>query len=78
MEQKPVPYTSFFLYKRKGSCRCRATVMLCRGTAYFGDVPIGIGVRRSREGSVSQRAFAPDGREKFLDFALYGRRSAAG
>ena len=52
--------------------------MLCRGTAYFGDVPIGIGVRRSREGSVSQRAFAPDGRKKYLDFALYGRRSAAG
>ena len=29
-------------------------------------------------GSVSQRAFAPEGREKFLDFALYGRRRAAG
>ena len=28
-------------------------------------------------GSVSQRAFAPEGWEKFLDFALYGRRSAA-
>ena len=33
---------------------------------------------QSRAGSVSQRAFAPDGREKYLDFALYGRRSAAG
>ncbi len=29
-------------------------------------------------GSASQRAFAPEGREKFLDFALYGHRSAAG
>ena len=35
-------------------------------------------VRRSRDGSVSQRAFAPDGRETYLDFALYGRRRAAG
>ena len=30
------------------------------------------------DGSVSQRAFAPEGREKLLDFALYGRRNAAG
>ena len=36
-----------------------------------------VGIWRSRAGSVSQRAFAPDGREKHLDFALYGRRSAA-
>lgn len=29
-------------------------------------------------GSVSQRAFAPEGRKKHLDFALYGCRSTAG
>ena len=44
----------------------------------FWPVPTGVGIRRSCEGSVSQRALAPDGGEKFLDFALYGRRNAAG
>ena len=48
------------------------------GQRLLGPVPIGRGIRQNPDGSVSQRAFAPEGREKYLDFALYGRRSAAG
>ena len=44
----------------------------------FGGYSDRVGIRQNPDGSVSQRAFAPEGREMYLDFALYGRRSAAG
>ena len=62
--------------KRVVSLSCKCHPMLWDSA--FWPVLIGVGIRRSRAGSVSQRAFAPDGREKFLDIALYGCRSAAG
>lgn len=62
--------------KRVASLSCKCHPML-RDSAFWGGSDR-CRIRRSCEGSVSQRAFAPDGREMFLDFALYGRRNAAG
>ena len=56
------------------SCQC----LPIGRDSVFGGYFDRVGISQSRDVSVSQRAFAPGGREKFLDFALYRRRSAAG
>ena len=71
------PLLSSFRTKAKG--RVAVVPMSPDGRdSVFGGYFDRVGIRQSRDGSVSQRARAPEGREKFLDFALYRRRSAAG
>ena len=75
--KKNIPLLLLLSVPRKG--RVAVVPMSPDGRdSVFGGYFDRVGIRQSRDGSVSQRALAPEGREKFLDFALYRRRSAAG
>ena len=54
--------SSFFPYQPQGAFRSRANVSRLGGTASLEAIPIGRGIRQNLDGSVSQRAFAPEGR----------------
>ena len=69
--------SSFFPYQPQGTDRRGANVSRLGGRASLEAIPIGGDKAKSRWFSMS-RAFAPEGREKYLDSALYRRRSAAG
>ena len=77
VEEKMGLCSSFFPYQPQGTDRRGANVSRLGGRASLEAIPIGGDKAKSRWFSMS-RAFAPEGREKFLDFALYRRRSTAG
>ena len=69
--------SSFFPYQPQGAFRSRANVSRLGGTASFGAYSDRVGIRQNLDGSVSQRAFAPEGRGststlRYMDAA--GRR----
>ena len=53
--------SSFFPYQPQGTGRRGANVSRLGGIASLEPVPI-VGIRQNLDGSVSQRAFAPEGR----------------
>ena len=69
--------SSFFPYQPQGAFRSRANVSRLGGTASLEAIPIGRDKAKSRWFSKSKSVCA-GGSGQYLDFALYGRRSAAG